>query len=582
MVSGRVATRSWLPYVVAVVAGLGVITATYLVVRPDPTGCVPLVVSSSSEKSSLISDIAEDYNSKDRRFGGHCAAVTVHGLNSGEAMEALAVGWKKDGTEMDGRPQVWLPTSTLWTEQLTLRNPDALPLGSYPSIANSPLVIAIPKEQGAALQKHSGGFGWGDVLGVSNQDGWATFGHPEWGKFAFSKDNPALSTSGLAATIATYYAATKKTRDLTVNDLNRPEVTQFVRGIEANVSHYTDDVVDLLRRRAEADLSRGDDSTRADISAMVMQESLVYLYNKGKLSPEGVPPRMPLAVLHPREGTYQLNHPYVVLPGLNEEQRLAADDFRKFLQEEQQQKVVRDSGLRDRNGNASADAIKSMEAYGAPARAYFAEPDPAVVNAILENWKKLSKKANILFAIDTSGSMKDPNNPYRLQKATEAAGKGLALLGAEDRVALWSFSSKQHPKAPYSERIPLSKFDHGVFAGKLAELRAEGDTALYATVRAAHQHLLKKYDPNRINAVVVLTDGENTDPVDNDLAALLRDIRLDPERPVKVFCIAFDKDSDLAALDKIAKASGGKAFNAQNPEKIDEVFELVVRSFGAG
>ena len=33
-----------------------------------------------------------------------------------------------------------------------------------------------------------------------------------------------------------------------------PAVTQFVRRIEANVSHYSDDAVDLLRDLAAADL----------------------------------------------------------------------------------------------------------------------------------------------------------------------------------------------------------------------------------------------------------------------------------------------------------------------------------------
>ncbi|MFD0591380.1 VWA domain-containing protein [Catellatospora coxensis] len=91
--------------------------------------------------------------------------------------------------------------------------------------------------------------------------------------------------------------------------------------------------------------------------------------------------------------------------------------------------------------------------------------------------------------------------------------------------------------------------------------------------------MLDNYNRTRINAVVVLTDGENEYPQDNDLAKLLRDIELDPDRPVKVFCIAFDKASDLVSLQKIAAATGGKAFDARDPAKIDEAFVKLLSSF---
>ena len=72
---------------------------------------------------------------------------------------------------------------------------------------------------------------------------------------------------------------------------------------------------------------------------------------------------------------------------------------------------------------------------------------------MLDSWTTLRKKANILFAIDTSGSMmatyRGPRPGSRSRPA--AAAKGLQLLNTEDRVGLWSFSSEtpQRPKAPY-------------------------------------------------------------------------------------------------------------------------------------
>ncbi|NBE83380.1 extracellular solute-binding protein [Micromonospora sp. NEAU-HG-1] len=586
MVAGRPNARPWLPYTTAIVAGVAVIAAAYLFVRPAADGgCTPLEVSSSVEKDVLLGELAERYNKSDRRFDGRCATVTVRGLTSGAATDALAGDWaaKQPGLP---RPQVWLPTSTLWTGQLKLLDEaagrPAQTSGKYPSIANSPLVIALPRPKGELLQRQ-GPLGWGEVLGLSGRTGWATFGRPEWGRFTFGKVNPNLSTSGLAAIIATYYAAINRASDLTESDLANPRVTQFVRRIEANVSHYSDDVVDLLKNLAEADLSGTGTSAPTDVSAIVTQEELVYQYNEGELSPtRGEKPKVPLVALYPKEGTFNLDHPYVVLPSADAEQRAAAADFLEYLQAPAQQRSFSRLGFRDHERNASDPLVASVGGRGAADLTYFDPPNPSVVKAILTGWGTLRKKANILVAVDTSGSMNAKiGDQSRFQVATAAAAKGFGLLNSEDQVALWSFSSEtsQRPKSPYSEEIRLSAFDQKALTRKISSLHVEGGTALYATVRAAHRYMLDHYDESRINAVVVLTDGKNEYSKDTRLARLLQDVALDPKRPVKIFCIAFDEQSDFVTLDRIAKASAGKAFDARDTAKIDDAFVKLVSSF---
>ncbi|MGC4878981.1 extracellular solute-binding protein [Micromonospora sp. DT43] len=589
-------TRQWLPYTAAVTAGLVVIAGAFVFVRQREAGnegargdCgTTLQVNSSTEKAALLVELAERYNRSDRSIdGGGCAQVHVSALNSGQATEALASGWTHTGLP---QPQVWLPTSSLWTGQLRLldqaagrelQTPD-----HYPSIANSPLVIAMPQPK-AELLRQRGPLGWGEILGLSGRDGWAGFGKPEWGRFTFGKDNPNLSTSGLAATIATYYAAVQRSSDLTRSDLANPTVTQFVRRIEANVSHYSDDSVDLLRSLAEADLAGGAGSAD-DMSAIVLQEELVDLYNTGALSPRqdgqerGRRPNVPLVAVHPKEGTFNLDHPFVVLPSADKRQRAAAADFQKFLTEDDQQESFARLGFRDHERRASTELLASVGAEPTGGLTYFDPPDPQVVGAMLDGWRTLRKKANILIALDTSGSMQTMvGTRTRFQVASAAAGKGLALLNSEDRVGLLSFSSEtpKRPKSPYRTEVPLDEFDQKRIKSKIAGLHVEGGTALYATVRAAHRELVDRYDPQRINAIVVLTDGKNEYSKDDDLARLLAEVALDPQRPVKVFCIAFDRESDFATLDQIAKASSGKAFDATDPAKIDEAFVKLVSSF---
>ncbi|NUR71697.1 MAG: extracellular solute-binding protein [Hamadaea sp.] len=587
MASGRTSARRWLPVVIAVTVGIAVIAGSSLYVRShgDRGDCVALDVVASTEKNKLVGEIADRYNHSGRRFGGHCAAVTVAGLTSGQAMEALAGDWAEVAGSAIPKPQVWLPTSSLWTGQLRLRDqaakrPEQTP-GEYPSIANSPLVIAMPATKARVLQQR-GALGWGDILGLSGDAGWGAFGRPDWKRFTFGKDNPRLSTSGLAATIATYYAATGTSSDLTDADVRDPRVTQFVRRIEANVSHYSDDVVDLLKSLAAADLSTVDDS-RPDVSAIVTQEELVFLYNEGQLSPRvGDKPHEPLVALYPKEGTFNLDHPYVVLPNASSAQRQAAADFLAYLQAAPQQKAFAGLGFRDHQQVASAELKAVVGGHETAERHYFAPPSPAVVQQILESWGTLRKKANILMAVDVSGSMSNKvGSKTRLDVAMSAAKNGLSLLNSADQVGLWSFSSEKQGsgRAPYQEQVPLSPLDLPRFADRLGGLRAGGATALYTTIRAAHRYMLDHYDRTRINAVVVLTDGENEYAKDDNLARLLEDIALDPERPVKIFCIAFDTNSDFPTLTAVAKATSGKAFDARKPELIDDAFVKLLSSF---
>ena len=90
----------------------------------------------------------------------------------------------------------------------------------------------------------------------------------------------------------------------------------------------------------------------------------------------------------------------------------------------------------------------------------------------------------------------------------------------------------------------------------------------------------RDFDPDRINGVVVLTDGKN-DFADFDSAdPLLEDLsHQSPDRAVRVFCIAYGDDADLPALDAIASASLGASYDASDPATIDKVFAAVISNF---
>ncbi|MET7402839.1 substrate-binding and VWA domain-containing protein [Dactylosporangium sp. NPDC005572] len=589
-----------LPLVVAVVVGLVAVVGVYFVLRPGdksdaPEGnagrsdCVRLEVSASTEKGDLLAELGKQYNIAGRTFDGKCAAVNVRKKTSGAAMQALADGWT-DGAA----PQVWAPSSSLWLDVLRERTgasdkrilTDAEPA----SIATSPLVLAMPKPMAEALGWPGKQVGWADVLALSaDPQGWGRYGHPEWGKFRLGKDNPHRSTSGLGATVATFYAATGRSSDLTADEVVSPKVTDYVRGVEAGVLHYSDDAVKYLANLAEAD-AQG--KALQYVSAIAMQEELVYLYNSG--APNGDPaqigkgrkPQVPLVALYPKDGTLMFDHPLVVLADVTDDQKAAAADFQAFLQDPAQQRRFAEHGFRDYQGKAGDSLATTISAPKDQQLSLIDPPSPTVLAKILDRWDELRKKARVLLVIDVSGSMNDTagNGKSKLEAAKDAAVEALRQLHPDDELAVWAFSTEtqDNPGAVYREVVPFTRVGQGgdTIRSSIKGLHAEGGTALYHVVRLAQQHVLANTAPDRINAVVVLTDGKNEYPKDNDLNALLRDVDAkDLEQSVRLFAIAFGDKSDLGTLDRIAKASRGAAYDARNPATITDVFVSVLSNF---
>jgi uncharacterized protein YegL len=75
--------------------------------------------------------------------------------------------------------------------------------------------------------------------------------------------------------------------------------------------------------------------------------------------------------------------------------------------------------------------------------------------------------------------------------------------------------------------------------------------------------------------VVLLTDGRNEDdPVGIDLESLLTTLQteVDPARPVPVITIGMGPEADLKALTQISEVTGAKAYLAEDPADIEQVF----------
>ena len=80
--------------------------------------------------------------------------------------------------------------------------------------------------------------------------------------------------------------------------------------------------------------------------------------------------------------------------------------------------------------------------------------------------------------------------------------------------------------------------------------------------------------------MVVLTDGRNDYADYSSVDPLLAHLRARaPRRAVRVFCIAYGDDADMAVLEQISDASLGATYDASDPSTIDEVFAAVLSNF---
>jgi len=558
------------------------------------TGCTPLHVTASSEKAALLARVAADYNRSGRTVDGSCVDVEVTSKASGGAMEALARGWDE---KVDGpRPDVWTPASRSWSVLLEQRTAaqdkgDLVP-AETPSIAQTPLVIAMPKPMAEALGWPDKPLGWADVLSLARDPkGWGGKGHAEWGAFKLGKTNPQFSTSGLNATIGTYFAATGRSSDLTAKDVSNPKVVAYVKAIEGSVVHYGDTTLTFLENLYQAaEAGRG----LTYISAVTVEEKSVWDYNQG--NPSGDPgtlgqrgkPRVPLVAVYPKEGTLVSDNPYVVLTAewVDAAKKRAAADFLAFVTEPAQQKRFTDAAFRDAGGKPGGALTRDNGALPDRQFAVIDPPAPAVLDQVARSWESLRKRARVLLVLDTSGSMGGAvpgGGGSKLDLAKRAALQATTQLAPDDELGLWTFSTPAEGEAnPYRELVPTGRVGAvlPVFKQKVGALEPDGGTALYTTTRDAVRQVQDTFDRSRINAVVVLTDGKNEYPPDNNLDRLLSDIGSeDTEASVRVFPIAYGTAADLDILKRIAASSRAAAYDASDPASIVNVLTAVLSNF---
>ena len=491
----------------------------------------------SPDAEKLLVPLIARFNREGHRSGLRKIRIDGVTLTSGEAEAALAA--RRD------RKVLWTPASSLWGRLLNHQVSAEWVSAQNPSLVSSPQVIAMWETLARALGWPEAKIGWKQILGLAtSSQGWAAYGHPEYGRFRLGHTNPDFSTSGLSAVASEYYAVTGKRSGLSLMDVRRPEVRAAVRTIERSVVHYGETAAALTDQM--------DRYGQAYAHAVYVQETTVREFNEQRRQATR------LVGIEPADGTFVADYPLVVLdaPWVTAEERTAARAFRRWLVP----KITAE--------NAAASGFRVDPPAGL---AQLALPHPEVLAAIRDAWHADRKPANIVLVVDTSSSM---GGAGRLDAVKQGIVSFLRELSPDDRVALVTSGSSIETNVP----LGAPSESRGAVLRAVKRLFPNGDAPVYRAVSLALRDVRALRDRDRINAIVVLSDGAGTKV---GRKALLREIVSEPVTEgtsVRIFTVAYGEAADAGALRAIASASGGATFTG-SVKDIKDVYRRISSYF---
>jgi Ca-activated chloride channel family protein len=520
-----------------------------------PSGSVAIPFAYSPEKEKLLEPLIDRFNGERKKVGGKQVFVEGQVVSSGEAQTKIARGTLKT--------VAWSPSSSLWGRLLNFEADRPYAPEENPSIVRTPLVIAMWEPMTQALGYPRKRLGFDDILGLARSDrGWADFGRPQYGDFKLVHTNPDFSTSGLSAVVAEYYAATGKKEGLVEKDIEGSRARSIVKDIERSIVHYGDTTLFIADQMRKAGPGYA--------SAVAMEEVTLLDFNKNR----GGQPK--LVAIYPEEGTFYSDNPFIVLdaPWVNPQQRDGAREFAKFLEEEIDSERAGEFGFRppDLKEKPAAAISAANGADPAQPKRVLGLPEPRVLSRVKAAWREDRKPANVLLVVDTSGSMVEEN---RLERAKEGLATFLREVSPNDRVGLTAFSDEIRPLVP----IAPVRQNGPKLRSTIDTLIADGGTAFHDAAIRGLADVQQLRDRERINAVVLLTDGEDTDSSATIEQAVQRmEAQGDTENRVRVFTIAYSAGAEGAeeGLEQLAEASGGQAYSGDT-----EDIELVYRSISS-
>jgi Ca-activated chloride channel family protein len=532
-----------------------------LPIGPDPN---TLAIATSPEMSPLLGKLAEQFNTQQKGKTGFVPVKVV--VSSPQEMVTAALQPDPDFQAINPDSSIWL--SKLGSEwgvkfKSEIAGDEALPIPrqryALPQrFATSPVVIAM-------WQKTAESFGW-----PTKPVGWNALQERAAADKTFSWNHPSTAyASGLLATLAEFYAGAGVSRGLTAEMATADATLAYVKKVEGTVRFYGEGESAVLDRLKK-------DGTSL-LDAFVAQEQIVLRWNTEN-------PAQKLVAVYPVEGTLWADHPLALLEryadydhsALTNEQRDTYYEFARYILTDTAQQQALAIGYRPVNTAINLMAAGSPFAAGGVVDALQPKttlqiPPYSVVMVIEDVRAYIKRPTNVILVVDTSGSMGDA---AKLPKAKTALTSFIAnIKGSKDRLGLISFGST----IKYNSGLQtMTEATRTALTGRVDALTADGNTAIYDAVQNAYNQLQSLGDSEAINAIVVMTDGqENASRVK---ATTLEGTLTSGKVPVVVFSIAFGKDADTTVMQRLAKLTNGQ-FRQAESINIDELYKILATYF---
>lgn len=528
---------------------------------------ITLNVSVAPEILSGVAAATKTFNDSKQAVGDSCVVANVTKAEPAAVKTVLAGEGVSDGVTK--KPDIWIPDTSLWSGLTKLTNDKAI-TSTGKSIATTPIVVGVPQSLALALKDTEVATkpSWDNLLSAAGglPGGAVTKNTLISAKLLDMKVlNPTSTGPGMAA-IAML-------RTLLQSD---PKADTIFTGIVRTIRDHTSPDLRTQYARFHKD-------ARGRYPLLITPEQSLYYYNTHKAkAAEGA------VGIYPEEGLVSMDYPVTVTTS-DATKIKASKLLETALTTPAAIKGYEALGFRTPDRKAPDNF---SEKIGLTSKTIRSLPpgDPAAIYKVTQDWEKLSLAIRMLAVIDISGTMADKlpsSNVTRMQAITKIAAKGLSLFPPDTELGIWTFSSKLVGNQDWRENIPVAPLNRrtGSLTQKdkvqigLAAIKAipTGNTGLYDTILGAYRNMQKNYAADKINSILVLTDGVGNDDPDGgiSLKALNATIKkeMDPKRQVQILVISIGSDqSVLRKLQSITRPTGGEAFVAKSEQEIQSIF----------
>ena len=511
-----------------------------------PSNAVVLDVTANSSLGPWLTLVTDNFNAAEiETAAGDPVYVQLSLTESGQAIADMAAG--------DVAPALWIPEEPVWTSVLADQGNSDFQ-SDCRSVATSPLVIAMWRPAAESLGWPGLPLGWLDVGSLAaDPSAWNYYSGGEFGdSLRLGHTHPGLSGSGTSTLLSIVQAAQAKSDAVTVDEIQEPIVQASVSAFEAAVSWFSSNTHSLGQTMAE----RG----APFLGAAVMYESDVVTNGEGNIVP-----------IYPLEGTFVATHPACINGAAGAQTQEAAQIFRDYLVDQEAQGFAVHYGLRPVNDNVVIGPPLD-EAHGVDLdqpQIVFDSPSVDTVYAVQDLWQSARKPVNLVMLLDVSGSMRGE----KIDSMRDAAVQFVEQMGEDDFITIIVFSDELGLVAGYEQVGPA----RSQIISAIEDLEAEGDTSLYDAIGEGAAIIASTTSPETVNALVVLTDGQDTFSTRYDFNQQLIDLAA--ANGTTVFTIAYGDDADRDILSQLAFGANGNFFLGDEAS-IAAIYQEMSAAFG--